>query len=47
MLLGAWMIGVMLLGYLVHEGPVVGSIVKRVAVLRELRNALWTFFGGG
>jgi hypothetical protein len=44
-LLVTWMIGVMGLAYVLFEGPVVGSVVKRVEPLARAKVALDIFFG--
>ncbi|MCK5557241.1 MAG: hypothetical protein KAJ01_02615, partial [Candidatus Hydrogenedentes bacterium] len=41
-----WMLGVMVLSWVLFDGPVVSSIVKRVEFFRNLREALAAFFGG-
>ena len=41
-----WMSGVMMLSWVLFDGPVVSSIVKRVEFFRNLREAIATFFGG-
>jgi hypothetical protein len=46
-ILWVWMLGVMLLAWVLLEGPVVSSIIKRVAWLSTMRQGLERFFGGG
>ena len=41
-----WMLGVMMLSWILFDGPVVSSIVKRVEFLRNLQEVLVGFFGG-
>jgi hypothetical protein len=41
----AWVIGFMLLSWVICDGPVVSSIVKRVGPLREIQREMRTFFG--
>ena len=42
-----WMLGVMVLSWLLFGGPVLGSLAKRVAPLGDLRDAIAAFFGSG
>lgn len=44
-LLLVWMIGVMALAYVLFDGPVVGSVVKRVEPLARAKTALDEAFG--
>ena len=41
-----WMLGVMMLSWVLFNGPVVSSIIKRVEFLRNLQEVLVGFFGG-
>jgi hypothetical protein len=41
----AWVIGFMLLSWIVCDGPVVSSIVKRVGPLHKIQREMRTFFG--
>jgi hypothetical protein len=45
-LLMVWMLCVMLLSWVVHHGPILSSILKRVFVLRAWRDEIIRFFGG-
>jgi hypothetical protein len=40
-----WMLGVVLLGWLLYGGPGVTSISDRVAPFREFRDSVAAFFG--
>jgi hypothetical protein len=46
-LVWGWMLGVMLLSWLLFGGPGLGSLAKRVAWLGALRDAIADFFGSG
>ena len=41
-----WMLGVMMLSWVLFDGPVVSSIIKRVEFLRNLQEVVVGFFGG-
>lgn len=45
--LTAWMLGVMVLSWLLFRGPVISSIVKRVGWARNIHDTTAAFFGGG